>query len=66
MNSVGLDAKVTGSHDRTQIGTKGKVIRETKNLLFLDDKGTKKRVVKKDQLSSSAKERTVMSSMAKR
>ena len=44
---VGLDAKVTGSHDRTQIGIKGKVIRETKNLLFLDDKGSIRRVVKK-------------------
>ena len=44
---VGLDAKVTGSNDRTQIGTKGEVIRETKNLLFLDDKGIIKRVVKK-------------------
>ena len=44
---VGLDAEVMESKDRAQVGIKGKVIRETKNLLFLDDKNKTREVVKK-------------------
>ena len=44
---VGLDAQVIDSKDRAQVGIKGKVIRETKNLLFLDDKNKTREVVKK-------------------
>jgi ribonuclease P protein subunit POP4 len=44
---VGLDAQVIDSKDRAQVGIKGKVIRETKNLLFLDDKNKVREVVKK-------------------
>lgn len=44
---VGLNAEVINSSDRAQIGIKGKVIRETKSLLFLDDNKTAKKIVKK-------------------
>lgn len=44
---VGLNAEVINSSDREQIGIKGEVIRETKNLLFLDDNNRTRRVVKK-------------------
>jgi len=44
---VGLDAEVIASDDSAQVGLKGKVIRETKNLLFLDDKHRTRRIVKK-------------------
>jgi ribonuclease P protein subunit POP4 len=32
---IGLDAEVIDCRDRSQIGIKGKVINETKNLLYL-------------------------------
>ena len=44
---VGLSAEVVNSSDRAQIGIKGKVVKETKNLLFLDDNNEAKRIVKK-------------------
>jgi len=44
---VGLNAEVINSSDRAQIGIKGKVIRETKNLLFLDDNNRIRSIVKK-------------------
>jgi ribonuclease P protein subunit POP4 len=44
---VGLAAKVRHSSDKAQIGLKGKVIRETKNLLFLEDSDRVRKIAKK-------------------
>lgn len=44
---IGLEARVIKSSDKSQIGIKGKVIRETKNLLFLTDNNVTKKIVKK-------------------
>ena len=43
---VGLDAEVVNSNDRSQIGIKGKVLKETKNLLYVEDVGSVKRIIK--------------------
>ncbi len=43
---IGLDAEVVDSRDRSQIGLKGRVIRETKNLLYLLHESKTRRIVK--------------------
>ncbi len=44
---IGLDAEVIDSRDRSQIGIRGRVINETKNLLYLRHGSKVNRVVKK-------------------
>jgi ribonuclease P protein subunit POP4 len=44
---IGLDAEIIDSLDRSQIGIKGRVISETKNLLYLKHDLKTKKVVKK-------------------
>lgn len=44
---IGLDAEVLDSKDSSQIGIRGRVINETKNLLYLKHDSKTKRVVKK-------------------
>src|SRR5271163_1379 len=44
---IGLDAEVIDCRDRSQIGIKGKVINETKNLLYLRSDAKTSKVVKK-------------------
>jgi ribonuclease P protein subunit POP4 len=56
---VGLDAKVVNSSDMSQIGIKGKVIRETKNLLFLDDNNRTRMIVKKNSTFEFSKGKEV-------
>ncbi|MGD0729169.1 MAG: ribonuclease P protein subunit [Candidatus Micrarchaeaceae archaeon] len=43
---IGLDAEVIDCRDRSQIGIKGKIINETKNLLYLKQQSKTRRVVK--------------------
>lgn len=44
---VGLEASVVSSKDRAQAGIKGTVVKETKNLLFLEGSKGTRRIVKK-------------------
>lgn len=44
---IGLDAEVIDCRDHLQIGTKGRIVRETKNLLYLKHGSKIQRVVKK-------------------
>ncbi|MGH2638391.1 MAG: ribonuclease P protein component 1 [Rhabdochlamydiaceae bacterium] len=44
---IGLQAEVINSSDRSQIGIKGRIIDETKNLLYLSDNTHTRRIVKK-------------------
>ncbi len=44
---IGLEAEVIDSRDSSQIGTKGRVINETKNLLYLRHDSKVNMVVKK-------------------
>jgi RNase P/RNase MRP subunit p29 len=44
---IGLDAEVIDCRDRSQIGIKGRVISETKNLLYLRHDSKTNKVVKK-------------------
>ncbi len=44
---IGLDAEVVNCSDRSQIGVKGRVINETKNLLLINCDGVTKKIVKK-------------------
>lgn len=44
---IGLDAEVIDCRDHSQIGIKGKVINETKNLLYLKHDSKVNKVVKK-------------------
>ena len=44
---IGFDAEVIDCRDSSQIGIKGRVINETKNLLYLRHDSNIKRVVKK-------------------
>jgi ribonuclease P protein subunit POP4 len=43
---VGLDVEVVDSKDPSQIGTRGRVIRETKNLLYVKTENNIKQLVK--------------------
>lgn len=43
---IGLEAEVIDCRDRSQIGIKGKIINETKNLLYLKQQSKTRRVVK--------------------
>ncbi len=44
---IGLDAEVIKCRDRSQVGIKGRVINETKNLLYLKHDSKINKVVKK-------------------
>lgn len=44
---IGLQAEVVNSSDRSQIGIKGRVIDETKNLIYLSDNTLTRKIVKK-------------------
>jgi len=44
---IGLDAEVVESKDSEQVGIKGRIINETKNLLYLEHDSKVKKVVKK-------------------
>ncbi len=44
---IGLDAEVINCRDRSQVGIKGRVINETKNLLYLRHDSKINKVVKK-------------------
>ena len=42
-----MSAEIIDSYDKSQIGIKGTVIKETKNLLILDDNNHVRKIVKK-------------------
>jgi len=44
---IGLGVEVVESSDREQVGLKGKVVNETKNLLYIETQGSIKMLVKK-------------------
>ena len=45
---IGLEAKVVESTDKTRIGTKGKIVDETKNLIIMETEKGEKRIPKKE------------------
>ena len=44
---IGLDAEVTKSSDRNLIGTKGRIVDETKNLFIIQTSDAEKKIPKK-------------------
>lgn len=45
---IGLDARVVECSDRGMLGTRGKVVDETKNLIVIETKNGEKKIPKKD------------------